>query len=179
MNMCGDWLTVTSRTAGWLTSCTSLAEVDAESFYIGGKSNAKFVRIVSQHLARTNTSPEREERVRPHFAHQCHPAPLQPRRASALAVLFVPAVPAAARPTCQLETVSCTYLSHCLSAGGQRHPGGLRALRARARAGLGVAHRVDGPCDLARKRPAPAHAGHGRRKAVDQAQQACAILKFC
>lgn len=78
---CGGPKTVPSRATGWLSSCTALAEVDAESFYIGGKSNSKFVRIVSQHLARTNTSPEREERVRPLFAHQRRPAPVQPRHA--------------------------------------------------------------------------------------------------
>jgi phenylpyruvate tautomerase PptA (4-oxalocrotonate tautomerase family) len=28
-------------------------DVEPDSFYIGGKSNTRFVRIVSQHLART------------------------------------------------------------------------------------------------------------------------------
>ena len=38
-------------------------DVDDSSFFIGGKPNNKFVRIVSQHLARDRTSPEDTARV--------------------------------------------------------------------------------------------------------------------
>ncbi|CAK0786534.1 hypothetical protein CVIRNUC_009747 [Coccomyxa viridis] len=38
-------------------------DVDKDSFYIGGKANDRFVRINTQHLARTNIGGEREKQV--------------------------------------------------------------------------------------------------------------------
>lgn len=40
-------------------------DVQEDSMYVGGKSNARFVRIVTQHLARavSETTPESSERV--------------------------------------------------------------------------------------------------------------------
>lgn len=39
-------------------------DVDADSIYVGGKPNARFVRIVSQHLARSYTTPEASAKVK-------------------------------------------------------------------------------------------------------------------
>ena len=94
-----------SSSTHWLSTCTDSAEVEPENFYIGGKSNSKFVRIVSQHLARTNTSPEREERVSPVLMIQRCPIPVQPRHGAAPLVLLVSAVPVAARQPCPLDRV--------------------------------------------------------------------------
>ena len=43
----------------------TFVEAEKDSFFVGGKLNTKFVRIVSHHLARTATSisPERTEEV--------------------------------------------------------------------------------------------------------------------
>ena len=38
-------------------------DVDEDSFFIGGKPNNKFVRVVSQHLARERKTPEDTARV--------------------------------------------------------------------------------------------------------------------
>ncbi len=38
-------------------------DVDEDSLYVGGKANSRFVRLVTQHLARENTDPERADRV--------------------------------------------------------------------------------------------------------------------
>lgn len=38
-------------------------EAEEDSFFIGGKPNTKFVRIVTQHLARSVESPKRTEEV--------------------------------------------------------------------------------------------------------------------
>ncbi|BDA43043.1 hypothetical protein COCOBI_04-0530 [Coccomyxa sp. Obi] len=38
-------------------------DVDEDSIYVGGKPNSRFVRLVTQHLAREKTDPERAEMV--------------------------------------------------------------------------------------------------------------------
>ena len=43
----------------------TFVEAEEDSFFIGGKPNSKFVRIVTQHLARDASSPEATEQV-PH-----------------------------------------------------------------------------------------------------------------
>ena len=38
-------------------------DVDEDSIFVGGKANSRFVRLVTQHLAREKTNPERAEWV--------------------------------------------------------------------------------------------------------------------
>ncbi|CAL5219938.1 g1870 [Coccomyxa viridis] len=48
-------------------------DTDLDSFYIGGKPNDRFVRIVTQHLARTNIGSEREQKVLDGIENAFHP----------------------------------------------------------------------------------------------------------